>query len=642
MFGRAAAAVRPRSVKLLVAVGSVLAVSPPAHADSILFATDHVPVPVRVMQIGIDGRGARTLATTTVLDRGADGALLTTDDSQRTLLVDGRAVARVDWPIDEARFSPDGREIAFTSPSMEPSPPQGSCEEYCQRWQLWLVGRDGSGLRQLSLDGRAPRFSPDGRRLAYLQGPRGESAGGYLTVLELATGATTGFGFVDANPPSWSPRSDELAYSTYGTGSFGSVFVATLSPRRATRRAGRGEAPLFSPDGRSIAYVSRAGLTVQQLVSGRTVVVAPAAQVAYDLGTDTPPRLAWCGPRWLVYAAITRTSPFESEQVFRVRADGTHRGPLTSFEPNTEIAWLESRGTTLIFEVSRDRRDLATIDAVDLSSGTVTQLTHDAGDDRSPTLARQGTLAYAKGVPGQYGRYCPAVDGRCLRPAAAGIAAEPASWSPDGRRLALLDAVRGGIDLSVVDASTGAVRVVHDFRDYVVRSSIHGNTAVVGGVYTNDVSSPSWSPDGTAIVVASDQPDANQDGPPRRFHLWLARVASGTTTELAPDTPGTDPSWSPDGDTIAFSGYQQESAGAIELYDVATGTVAPLVSPASNGAGAEPVQACPGCRVAWSPDSSQLAYQAPDGSLHVIRRDGSGDREVVPYAVPGGSIAWRR
>jgi Tol biopolymer transport system component len=329
-------------------------------------------------------------------------------------------------------------------------------------------------------------------------------------------------------------------------------------------------------------------------------------------------------------------------QVFRVRADGTGRAPLTSFTPRAGVDWLRARGTTLTFELRRDRFDLATIDAVDLSSGEVTQLTHDAGDDRSPTLAPQGTLAYAKGVAGHYGRYCLAVGARCLGPSANGIAAEPAAWSPDGRQLALLEAARGGIELAVVDAATGAVRDVHEFRNYVVRSSIQGNTAVVGGVYTNDVSSPSWSPDGTAIVVASDQPDAQQNGPPRRFHLWLVSVPSGTTTELSPDAPGTDPSWSPDGRTIAFVGYQQDSPGPIELYDLATGTVTPLLSPGPSATSPGPVQACVGCRLAWSPDSSQLAYQAPDGSLHAIRRDGSGDRRVVPYALAGGSIAWGR
>jgi Tol biopolymer transport system component len=114
--------------------------------------------------------------------------------------------------------------------------------------------------------------------------------------------------------------------------------------------------------------------------------------------------------------------------------------------------------------------------------------------------------------------------------------------------------------------------------------------------------------------------------------LWLVDVASGRTTELLPDLSAVEPSWSPDGTTIAFT-TQQDSPG-IELYDVATSTVTPLVS-LTPGTDAT-------CRPAWSPDSSQLAYQEPDGSLHVITRDGSGDREVVPYALPGGSIAWRR
>jgi Tol biopolymer transport system component len=293
---------------------------------------------------------------------------------------------------------------------------------------------------------------------------------------------------------------------------------------------------------------------------------------------------------------------------------------------------LQSRGSTLTFEVSRDRRDLATIDAVDLSSGSQAQLSRDAGNDQSPTLAPDGTLAYTKGTPGHAGwAYCLAIHGRCEKTMTGRAIAEPAAWSPDGRRLAVLDAVKGGIDLSLVDAATGAARVVHRFANYLVRSSIHGNSIVVGGVYTVGVSSPSWSPDGTKIVVASDQP-GTQEAPLHESDLWLVDVASGRTSELLPDLPAVEPSWSPDGATIAFT-TQQDSPG-IELYDVATSTVTPLVSltPGTDATS----------RPAWSPDSSQLAYQEPDGSLHVISRDGSDDRQVVTYALPGGSIAWRR
>jgi Tol biopolymer transport system component len=238
--------VHPRFVKLLVAVGFVLVAAPLAHGDTILYATDRVPVPVQVLEVGIGGHGLKTIATAPVLDRGADGALLTVDATGKTLLVDGRAVAQVDRAIDEAHFSPDGRVIVFTSPSLAPG-----CYEYCQRWQLWLVGRDGSDLRRLSDDGRAPRFSPDGRSLAYLQGPRGESASGYLTVIDLASGKKARFGFIDGNPPTWAPDSNKIAYSTYGAlYSFGSVFVATLAPRRVALFARHAWAPLYSPDGR--------------------------------------------------------------------------------------------------------------------------------------------------------------------------------------------------------------------------------------------------------------------------------------------------------------------------------------------------------------------------------------------------------
>jgi Tol biopolymer transport system component len=173
---------------------------------------------------------------------------------------------------------------------------------------------------------------------------------------------------------------------------------------------------------------------------------------------------------------------------------------------------------------------------------------------------------------------------------------------------------------------------VHAFHNFLVKSSIHGNSVVVGGVYTNDISSPSWSPDGRTIVVASDQPGAQQNEPPHSNHLWLVDVATGRTTEIAPDVHAGAPSWSPDGKTIAFNGL-----GEIELYDVAGGTITSLVQFAPN---TDTGQAA--CRPAWSPDASQLAYQAPDGTIHVIRRDGTGDRQVLPSALDGSAIAWQR
>jgi hypothetical protein len=83
--------------------------------------------------------------------------------------------------------------------------------------------------------------------------------------------------------------------------------------------------------------------------------------------------------------------------------------------------------------------------------------------------------------------------------------------------------------------------------------------------------------------------------------------------------------------TIAFvrvpPGY---GPGPIELYDVQTGAVTRIVA-ADRVARTRP---------AWSPDSGRLAYQAPDFSIHVVRRDGSGDRIVAGRALENSAIAW--
>jgi dipeptidyl aminopeptidase/acylaminoacyl peptidase len=77
--------------------------------------------------------------------------------------VDGagdRALTPPDLPARDPRWSPDGRGLAFRSDSSG-------------RHQLWIVGADGQGARQLT-DAAAPvrafRWLPDGRSLVYVAG----------------------------------------------------------------------------------------------------------------------------------------------------------------------------------------------------------------------------------------------------------------------------------------------------------------------------------------------------------------------------------------------------------------------------------------------------------------------------------------
>jgi CubicO group peptidase (beta-lactamase class C family) len=89
-----------------------------------------------------------------------------------------RAVAEGVFPA----WSADGRSIVFG-----------------RRDELFLVGGDGSGERPLTTEAELGRFSPDGRRLAYVAGPFPDT---HIEVLDLATGERRRPGRVERAAPS--------------------------------------------------------------------------------------------------------------------------------------------------------------------------------------------------------------------------------------------------------------------------------------------------------------------------------------------------------------------------------------------------------------------------------------------------------
>lgn len=97
-------------------------------------------------------------------------------------------------------WSPDATQIAFTRVDLDPAGPGATAE-------LWITAADGTGTRQLAVDGAAPDWSPDGRTLAYAT-----TAGG-IGVLDMASGRAQVFveesaAYVD---PAWSPDGTTLA-----------------------------------------------------------------------------------------------------------------------------------------------------------------------------------------------------------------------------------------------------------------------------------------------------------------------------------------------------------------------------------------------------------------------------------------------
>lgn len=182
------------------------------------------------------------------------------------------------------------------------------------------------------------------------------------------------------------------------------------------------------------------------------------------------------------------------------------------------------------------------------------------------------------------------------------------SWSPDGRRLALVaDSGTGsGHNLYVVDASSGSARQL-----------THGELDLDGASYmVSDYVPPSWDPAGTrlALELRRTGPGAN-NGNAGVIVVW--DLQSGRLRKLA---DGLAPSWSPKGDRIAFLDAKRancftlkpDGSGKALLFSSTRGWLgigggAPLVFP-----------------VVWSPDGSRVLWHEwvdADLVMEIYQRD---------------------
>lgn len=157
------------------------------------------------------------------------------------------------WP----RWSPDGRSIAFLRDA-------GGDE----RFQIWLMRRDGKRLRQLtelaSAGHREIAWSPDGTRVAFTS----NSGGGRYRVeaIEVATGVRTALtdGTYDDSLPRWSPDGRWLAFTSRREQqrSNADLFLVASGGGEAVRLETRGAVDgesidgQWSPDGRAIAFTT--------------------------------------------------------------------------------------------------------------------------------------------------------------------------------------------------------------------------------------------------------------------------------------------------------------------------------------------------------------------------------------------------
>ncbi|HEV8251653.1 MAG TPA: hypothetical protein VGQ15_16905 [Gaiellaceae bacterium] len=178
-----------------------------------------------------------------------------------------KVVGTSGWDENPA-WSPDGRRIAFDKALYE----AGEFEDVLKAIDVWIVGGDGRGRRNVTHDGSAalPAWSPAGNALAFARGD------GVFVIKPNGSARRHVGRRSDPTEPAWSPDGSHVAFTTPGE-----VWVASprgTGQRRLAQGASSDTRAVWSPDGHSISYAGRngksVGVFVVKLTGGRPLLLS--------------------------------------------------------------------------------------------------------------------------------------------------------------------------------------------------------------------------------------------------------------------------------------------------------------------------------------------------------------------------------
>jgi len=459
------------------------------------------------------------------------------------------------------RFSPDGRQIAFQW-------------FHDGAWAIGVMDADGGGLRAVttgSQDDRTPAWSASGNEILFAS----DRAGQYdIWSIHLASGALTRLTNdpADDYAPAVGPDGERIAFLSDRSGN-PALYIRTLDGEPelvATAPAGHLHAPRFSPDGRTIAYVQAVernlfpGIAVNQLViqdleTGLKTVVSAEAQDVFGFAP------AWMDADTLVYSAdgvirkIELASAASVSVPFRARLD---------LDPGEQAPLMP-----LTF-LQTEQPVLGVVDPVEMPDGRV--VFHALGDlwirDQDGALEQLTNDAFVERDP---------------------------HVSSDGHYLAFISDRSGSMQIFIRDLESGTDRQV---------------TTKSGGPRY-----PTFDRSGTRLAFQQVGPRGTQD-----FTVRVLDPATGKSTRLraSPNIWPGRMSWSADDRHISVAALTltserfRDGANKLVRIDVEADTASIDALPDGLVADAGPVSSPDGRHMALIIDGALWRVPtAPDGSL---------------------------
>jgi Tol biopolymer transport system component len=451
---------------------------------------------------------------------------------------------------DFGSFSPDGRRVAFSWNGGA----GGARGKPDRNIYIKTIGPDDPvRLTSAPEDETLPVWSPEGRYIAFCRMLGAEPMfGRYAIYVIPAFGgperkiAEGGMGV------SWSPTSKEVAMASLPWES-GGIFLLSLATGERRQLTNPhpyfDNLPVFSPDGRWIAFTRNFGVSSREIF-----VVAARSGAARQLTFDRQPTYGatWTpDSREIVFASNRGVG---GESLWRVASTG---GAPRRLSPTLEGGFYPSisrKGNRLVYTESFEDSNIYSYEGAGFGGGPaparfagpkglILSSRRDDSANISPTGERIAFVSKRTGneeiwVCDQNGGH------QAQLTSFQGPATGTPRWSPDGHWIAFDSWAAGNPDIYVIKAEGGTPRRL---------------TAGPGSSFM-----PSWSPDGKWIYFKSDRFGTDQ--------IWKIPAAGGAATQLT-RSGASEPFASADGKLVYFT---KRPWGAIWTISVDGGAERPV------------------------------------------------------------------
>ncbi len=339
---------------------------------------------------------------------------------------------------DQPVFSPDGEGIAFRSER--------------DGGGIFVMGRTGEAARRITRGGYKPTWSPEGTQIAYATenvefNPQNSESKSELWIADAQSGKTRHIvEAVDATMPSWSPHGQRIAYfQRLGEVAGGHIWTVPVTggggePAQLTSGKARDWNPTWSPDGRSLYFVSDRGGSMNlwrvrvDEAAGRALaepepITTPATSLAHiSLSADG---------RHIAYSSVLVTTNVQRASFDPVRGavvgeptwltHGSRRWANPAPSPDGQ--------QVVFYSLVEPEGDLYVMRADGV--GSPRQLTSDSASDRVPRWSPDGNwISVFSNRSGPLHIWKIRPDGSGLKQLTDGpVNTSYGVWSPDGSRM---------------------------------------------------------------------------------------------------------------------------------------------------------------------------------------------------------------